>query len=256
MLRPGSRTVRSALLALLVAGPAQAAVQAAVAPARLVGAYPAFLARLDGNVLIWKDGTRMPLDQGRQYTSPADRLNRPDLRGLLGQAYPACTPLVTPAYAQDPGRARPVAFFSRMYGGSPAAVKAQLVPVRWFGETLPFSRVNGAADALRAVARDLAAQPALLKYLRPSAGTYLWRVVAGSARQSAHSWGIAIDVNTRYSNYWQWSGYREFQPGIPYTNRIPKEIVRAFERHGFVWGGRWYHHDTMHFEYRPELSGC
>ncbi|MDP3291618.1 MAG: M15 family metallopeptidase, partial [Sulfuricurvum sp.] len=28
--------------------------------------------------------------------------------------------------------------------------------------------------------------------------------------------------------------------------------------HGFIWGGRWYHYDTMHFEYRPELlaSSC
>ena len=25
------------------------------------------------------------------------------------------------------------------------------------------------------------------------------------------------------------------------------------ERHGFIWGGNWYHYDTMHFEYRPEL---
>ena len=25
------------------------------------------------------------------------------------------------------------------------------------------------------------------------------------------------------------------------------------EKHGFIWGGRWYHYDTMHFEYRPEL---
>ncbi|MBP9613702.1 MAG: M15 family metallopeptidase, partial [Sulfurospirillum sp.] len=25
------------------------------------------------------------------------------------------------------------------------------------------------------------------------------------------------------------------------------------EKYGFVWGGRWYHYDTMHFEYRPEL---
>ena len=32
------------------------------------------------------------------------------------------------------------------------------------------------------------------------------------------------------------------------------EIVRIFEKHGFIWGGRWYHYDTMHFEYRPELS--
>ena len=33
------------------------------------------------------------------------------------------------------------------------------------------------------------------------------------------------------------------------------EIVRIFEKHGFIWGGRWYHYDTMHFEYRPELLG-
>jgi hypothetical protein len=33
------------------------------------------------------------------------------------------------------------------------------------------------------------------------------------------------------------------------------EIVAIFERHGFIWGGRWSHFDTMHFEYRPELLG-
>lgn len=27
----------------------------------------------------------------------------------------------------------------------------------------------------------------------------------------------------------------------------------AFERHGFIWGAKWYHYDSMHFEYRPEL---
>jgi hypothetical protein len=32
-----------------------------------------------------------------------------------------------------------------------------------------------------------------------------------------------------------------------------QEIVDIFERHGFIWGGKWYHFDTMHFEYRPEL---
>ena len=36
-------------------------------------------------------------------------------------------------------------------------------------------------------------------------------------------------------------------------NKIPFEIVEIFERHGFIWGGKWYHYDTMHFEYRPEL---
>ena len=33
----------------------------------------------------------------------------------------------------------------------------------------------------------------------------------------------------------------------------PHKIVEIFERHGFIWGGKWYHYDTMHFEYRPEL---
>jgi hypothetical protein len=33
--------------------------------ARLVAAYPAFLDRVDGDVLVWKDGTRMTIDDGR-----------------------------------------------------------------------------------------------------------------------------------------------------------------------------------------------
>ena len=40
------------------------------------------------------------------------------------------------------------------------------------------------------------------------------------------------------------------------VNHIPLEIVAIFERHGFIWGGKWSHYDTMHFEYRPELLGC
>ena len=38
-----------------------------------------------------------------------------------------------------------------------------------------------------------------------------------------------------------------------WKNKIPQEIVDAFEAEGFIWGGRWAHYDTMHFEYRPEL---
>jgi len=34
---------------------------------------------------------------------------------------------------------------------------------------------------------------------------------------------------------------------------MPQSVVDAFERQGFIWGGKWNHYDTMHFEYRPEF---
>jgi hypothetical protein len=34
---------------------------------------------------------------------------------------------------------------------------------------------------------------------------------------------------------------------------VPEKVVRSFERHGFVWGGKWLLFDTMHFDYRPEV---
>ncbi|WP_456734214.1 M15 family metallopeptidase [Bradyrhizobium sp. USDA 3364] len=64
----------------------------------------------------------------------------------------------------------------------------------------------------------------------------------------------AIDFNLKVSDYWLRAGKREGKgKTIPYRNRMPREIVDIFERHGFIWGGKWYHHDPMHFEYRPEL---
>ena len=40
---------------------------------------------------------------------------------------------------------------------------------------------------------------------------------------------------------------------VRWATAIPQAIVDAFEAERFIWGGRWYHYDTMHFEYRPEL---
>jgi hypothetical protein len=94
--------------------------------------------------------------------------------------------------------------------------------------------------------------PAMTRYLVPSAGTLNCRVIAGTDRMSMHAYGAAIDINTRFTDYWLWA--KAPKAGlIPYRNRIPQAIVDVFERHGFIWGGKWYHYDTMHFEYRPEL---
>jgi hypothetical protein len=107
--------------------------------------------------------------------------------------------------------------------------------------------VNGVADKLRAVAEEIERLPAKIKrFAYPSAGTFNCRTVRDTGKRSMHAYGAAIDLNTKFADYWLWSkaGYR---------NRIPFEIVAIFERHGFIWGGKWGHFDTMHFEYRPEL---
>ena len=145
------------------------------------------------------------------------------------------------------------ALFKKMYGNTSAAVGKQLTTVDWFGQKLKFSSTNGAADSLRAVAREIAQHPDLIKYAKPSAGTFYWRTVRGAKRLSAHSFGIAIDVCTSRSNYWRWD-----YPGrgetakIGYRNSFPHQLAEIFARHGFIWGGNWYHYDTMHFEFRPE----
>ena len=73
-------------------------------------------------------------------------------------------------------------------------------------------------------------------------------------RLSAHSYGIAFDIAVPYSDYWKWRNPKAGETTrIKYANRIPRQIVEIFRRHGFIWGGAWYHYDTMHFEFRPEI---
>jgi hypothetical protein len=221
----------------------------------LVHAYPQALAGRAGNALIFKDGGKM--DAGaRAASADVDRL----LRGasILDQfrlAYPAGAPLLPPAADFDPGRFRNKAFFDRLYGDCrKGAVEKSLVAVTWlprsWGHAVKFA--PEAANALRAVSAEIDALPeAIRRAAYPSAGTYACRGVADRGQPSMHAYGAAIDLNLKYSNYWLWDTHGAAKPA--WRNRMPREIVDAFERHGFIWGGRWYHYDTMHFEYRPEL---
>jgi hypothetical protein len=143
-----------------------------------------------------------------------------------------------------------------MYGDCrKGEVKPRLTRIPWLqnrgGGSVEVTTVNGVDRKLAAVARDLERLPAeMTKYLVPTAGTYNCRTIAGTKRLSVHAFGAAIDLSTRFGDYWQWAG-KSAKP--VYRNRFPIEIVEIFERHGFIWGGTWYHYDTFHFEYRPEL---
>lgn len=96
------------------------------------------------------------------------------------------------------------------------------------------------------------ANPALKHYLLPLAGTLNWRVIKGTNRLSSHSFGVAIDLSVKKGPYWRWS--KQTDPiVIDAKKNYPQAIVDAFESEGFIWGGKWFSFDFMHFEYRPEF---
>jgi hypothetical protein len=224
----------------------------------LLRAYPDTLAGFDGLDLIWRDGTRMKVGAGLPDMSMEEQLRHGSILDQLRLPYPAGAPLL-PAPQRDPGRVRNKAFFDKMYGDCrEGQVTPRLVPVVWlpntWGHVVQITSVNGVDRQLAAISRGLDELPAAdKKYLYPLGGTYVCRHVADTGQTSMHGWGAAIDINTAFSDYWLW---HRTVGGVPdYVNHIPIEIVTVFERYGFIWGGRWAHFDTMHFEYRPELLG-
>ncbi len=221
----------------------------------LRASYPTVVRALDAGHVVLADGTRLPWDDGVPRTGD-DWLARPDIEDTFTPRYPVGPGSTPPPKGADPGRARNQALMKALWGADAKAVGAQLVEVEWMptkgGKTLRFHRAHGAADALRRVSAELEALPAKHhRYVIKTAGTFNWRRIKGTDRLSAHAYGIAIDIDVSNTNYWRWAIKRE--PALPWRNRIPLEIVEVFERHGFVWGGKWHHYDTMHFEYRPEL---
>lgn len=228
----------------------------------LLEAYPDHLCSATPNAVIWCDGTVMPWDDGLAVADHEAWLEGRDLADQMGQRYPTGRSAPEPARHFDPGRARYEPFFRKMYGDSAKEVSRTLKPVRWMpgsvNRRILVTGVNGVDEKLAAVSAEIERLPAPIREkVAKTSGTFVWRTVKGTERLSAHSFAMAIDVGVEHSDYWRWSRPRGGGE-LVYRNRIPLEVVEVFERHGFIWGGRWYHYDTMHFEYRPELlvEGC
>ena len=75
----------------------------------------------------------------------------------------------------------------------------------------------------------------------------------GAFFAASNSFGIAIDLNPSLGAYWKWERDQDRLGDMKRRLAYPGKIVRIFEKHGFIWGGKWYHYDLMHFEYRPEF---
>jgi hypothetical protein len=184
--------------------------------------------------LVLPDGTQIPYAEVKE---------------VYDQRYPtgAITPVTEVDF--DPGRVRLDPLFFATYGKNAKEVQAALVRVVIGHKTMlvhrkikePLERVAARVDA--AMKRD----PSLARFFDSLGGTFNWRPIAGTDMLSMHAWAIAIDLDTTRANYWH------NERTIAWKNQYPQALVDAFEAEGFVWGGRWYHYDTMHFEYRPEL---
>ena len=268
----------SLLVSLSAGADAPGVVRACAKIQKVYGACgPSFL--YDGETFEFARGSVVCSD-GRELDF-YDRIENMDIASILMIPYVSGpTPLPEVRRNWDPGRLRNEELLKSTYGDSAEAVRLQLVPVEFLGQTVRFQRALGAAAALERVGRELAAEslldPSLAEFLLPfttaqvdlRTATFFWRPIAGTTRMSTHSFGTAIDLNTNvWPQYWLWDEQR-FDPekaakgeaAYRDDHYVPRaapqfhpKAVAIFERNGFIWGGKWNHYDTMHFEYRPEL---
>ncbi len=238
---------------------------------RLKKAYPNQIKSYDDHDVVWSDHTRMLIGKDKSEKMLQEKLDSPSFYDQLTQSsYVAGKPINANSFhpVNDAGRIRYEPFFRKMYGNTVQAVMKKLVTIYWmpsvFGKRYPLlvTTINGVNIKLTHISKELEQlvqkHPEFLKYLRDPGGAFNWRTINHTNRLSAHSFGMSIDINPAYSNYWQSDLERMGQPiseasPLTYKSDIPWDIVVIFENHGFIWGGKWYHYDTMHFEYRPEM---
>ena len=225
--------------------------------------------RIDDIWYYWAHGRLLPeelRDQWERYSSyrfysysldlpPIPELDKESKRRLKERLEHA---------EEDPPR-RNESFLADLYrAGTRGQTEARIVTVKLMGfEVRVHEQI---AEPLEAVSRDLEVlietDPVAQRFVAGLKGLagYNWREIAGTRSRSYHSYGIAIDLAPKSfggrHTYWRWAlpQSEEFY-AIPYEQRwmVPRQIVKIFEERGFVWGGKWFFFDTMHFEYRPEI---
>jgi hypothetical protein len=243
--------VFAAVLAALLAAEGDAAAAAAV-PRQLeciARTYNVKPANVGGQwFALLPDGKSIPFDDGKAKSFD-EKLASPDVKDLFSIPYRRDAIHEVREENEDPGRIRIEPILAATYGGDDVA--AQQMRMRFLG--LPVRVHRLIVSALGRVAARLEEarkrDPSLAPFLRRLSGGFAARKIAGTDRTSAHAFGIAVDLDKSMSDYWRWQKTKPLR----WRNRIPQAIVDAFEAEGFIWGGRWYHYDTMHFEYRPEL---
>lgn len=158
-----------------------------------------------------------------------------------------------------------VEFYHALYGGRTRdQLEQRIVPTKFLGRRVNLHEdivkaLSKAEQEIRHVSKINAEVRTFIKTIGSVEG-YNWRKIRDRQDRSFHSWGLALDIlpeGWQQKNlYWNWLS--EWNPDwmlLPPDQQWmpPEPVVKIFERHGFVWGGKWLQWDNIHFEYRPEL---
>lgn len=248
-------------------------------------AYPGlFKISADDKYIIWNNGVKMPVGSHQLNKSFQEKLENPSLADQISDIHYLVGEIDLAAHFQeknDPGRIRNEDFFKEMYGHTEQEVRTHLTTIDWMPQTfkeqnghpiyqVQVTTINEVDKKLDSISHELdelvEKYPEYKNYLDigKTGGTFQWRNIANTNRISNHSFGMTMDINPNapYSSYWQYDlpkdaindsqGHENSQLTY-HENKVPWPIILVFEKYKFIWGGKWYHYDTMHFEYRPEL---
>ena len=249
----------------------------------LASAYPASISdatkhdgdwavKVNGEWFYWAHGRILPASQRgrwRHYIRRWDRAvypvgSLPPIPRLDPQAEARLRKTIGEFGLHPPHMSQD--FLKRLFGAtSRNAIRSQLVTVNFLGFRVLVNR--RIAKPLRRVAAECRSlsqtDPRIAAFFRNLAHIegFRFRHVAGTAYCSYHCYGLAVDLiprNYGKAIYWRWVWMSDKAGkwwATPYSQRwmVPPQVVSAFEKHGFVWGGKWMFFDDMHFEYRPEI---
>lgn len=223
----------------------------------LMLAYPDHIVNVEKSndkvFCVTKSGKKLLYDDKKEKNYE-EKLANPDLQDMLEQNYPLEKNETLMDKNFDPGRIRHYDLLNEVYGSSKREIEKNLTNLKYGYTNYQFNSQNKANIALETALKEIIplakSRRDISAILYPASGTYNYRVIAGTGRLSPHSYGIAIDLKSDKKDYWKWSSREQ---GEKRLSEYPKELVEAFEKNNFIWGGKWNHFDILHFEYRPEI---
>lgn len=98
--------------------------------------------------------------------------------------------------------------------------------------------VPSLSDALLEIQARIEEYAEYLNLTLTFGGCYCPRLKTDKSGPSTHAWAIAVDLCPELGRY----GNKED------AATYPRVIIEAFEKRGWIWGGRWTVPDAMHFQ--------